>query len=115
MKVVVAEKIAGAAMKLLEKVDGWKVVGPDEFAKDPKAAVADADALIVRSAVRASAELIADAKALRVIGRSGVGVDNIDVDVATKRGIVVMNTPGASSVSKTKKTNKKKKTKARFI
>jgi D-3-phosphoglycerate dehydrogenase / 2-oxoglutarate reductase len=115
MKVVVAEKIAGAAMKLLEKVDGWKVVGPDEFARDPKAAVADADALIVRSAVRASAELIGDAKLLRVIGRSGVGVDNIDVDVATKRGIVVMNTPGASSVSVAELTIGLMLSMARFI
>lgn len=99
MKVVVAEKIAAKAMKVLESVDGWRVVGPEEFAKDANAAVADADALIVRSAVRASAELIGAAKKLRVIGRAGVGVDNIDVEVATKRGIVVMNTPGASAVS----------------
>ncbi len=99
MKVVVAEKIAAKAMKLLESVAGWKVVGPEEFAADPKAAVSDADALIVRSAVRASTELIGAARSLRVIGRAGVGVDNIDVAVATKRGIVVMNTPGASAVS----------------
>jgi len=99
MKVVVAEKIAGTAMKLLQAVEGWKIVGPEEFAADPKKAVADADALIVRSAVRATAELIEGARSLRVIGRSGVGVDNIDVETATKRGIVVMNTPGATAVA----------------
>ncbi len=99
MKIVVAEKIAGKAMKMLDSVDSWRVVSPEEFAADPKAAVAGADALIVRSAVKATAELIAAAPQLRVIGRAGVGVDNIDVDAATKRGIVVMNSPGASAVS----------------
>lgn len=99
MKIVVAEKIADAAINLLRSADGFTVVGPDEFTSDPNKALDGADALIVRSAVRASADLIARSGALRVIGRAGVGVDNIDVDVATKRGIVVMNTPGASAVS----------------
>ena len=65
----------------------------------PRQAVSDADALIVRSAVQADAALIDAAKSIRVIGRAGVGVDNIDVEVATRRGIVVMNAPGASAVS----------------
>ena len=72
---------------------------PKQFAIDPAQAVSDADALIVRSAVQADAELIEAAKNIRVIGRAGVGVDNIDVEVATRRGIVVMNAPGASAVS----------------
>ena len=99
MKIVVAEKIAEAAIEVLENVPGWTVVGPEQFALDPEAAVADADALIVRSAVQADARLIEAGRSLRVIGRAGVGVDNIDVEVATRRGIVVMNAPGASAVS----------------
>ena len=72
----------------------------EEFARgDPAAALQDADALIVRSAVQADEKLIANAKSLKVIGRAGVGVDNVDVEFATRRGIVVMNAPGASSMA----------------
>ena len=99
MKIVVAEKIAGAAMKVLEAIPNSTVITPEQFAVDPALAVSDADALIVRSAVQADAALIEAARSIRVIGRAGVGVDNIDVEVATRRGIVVMNAPGASAVS----------------
>lgn len=99
MKIVVAEKIASAAMKVLEAIPNCTVITPEQFAIDPTLAVSDADALIVRSAVQADAALIEAAKNIRVIGRAGVGVDNIDVEVATRRGIVVMNAPGASAVS----------------
>jgi D-3-phosphoglycerate dehydrogenase / 2-oxoglutarate reductase len=63
------------------------------------AELADADALIVRSATKVTPELLDKAPRLRVVGRAGVGVDNIDLDEATKRGILVMSTPGGSSVS----------------
>jgi D-3-phosphoglycerate dehydrogenase len=99
VKIVVAEKIAAAAMQVLEAIPGCAVVTPEQFAVDPLLAVSDADALIVRSAVQADAALIDAAKNIRVIGRAGVGVDNIDVEVATRRGIVVMNAPGASAVA----------------
>jgi len=99
MKIVVAEKIAGKAMDVLSSVPGWSVVGPEEFAQNPQAAIADADGLIVRSAVQADAALLQYATRLRVIGRAGVGVDNIDVEVATRHGIVVMNAPGASAIA----------------
>jgi D-3-phosphoglycerate dehydrogenase / 2-oxoglutarate reductase len=99
VKIVVAEKIAAAAMKVLEEIPNCSVVTPEQFALDPRQAVADADALIVRSAVQADAALIEAAGSVRVIGRAGVGVDNIDVEIATRRGIVVMNAPGASAVS----------------
>ncbi len=99
MKIVVAEKIAGAAMKVLESIPESTVIAPEQFALDPAAAVSEADALIVRSAVQADAALIEAGKNLRVIGRAGVGVDNIDVEVATRRGILVMNAPGASAIS----------------
>ncbi len=99
MKIVVAEKIPVAAMKVLESMPDCALITPEQFALDPVLAVADADALIVRSAVQADAALIEAGKRLRVIGRAGVGVDNIDVEVATRRGVVVMNAPGASAVS----------------
>jgi D-3-phosphoglycerate dehydrogenase / 2-oxoglutarate reductase len=99
VKIVVAEKIAQAAMRVLEEIPNCTVVTPEQFALDPKLAVRGADALIVRSAVQADSALIEAAGSVRVIGRAGVGVDNIDVEVATRRGIVVMNAPGASAVS----------------
>ncbi len=61
--------------------------------------IQDADALIVRSKTKVTPEVIAAARRLRVVGRAGAGVDNIDLDAATRRGIVVMNTPGGNSVS----------------
>src|SRR5437588_6360536 len=62
-------------------------------------ALRNADGVIVRSGTRITAELLADPGRLRAIVRAGVGVDNIDVAAATRRGIVVMNTPGGNTVS----------------
>src|SRR6202012_750420 len=62
-------------------------------------AITDADGLVVRSAVQADDALMAAAPKLRVIGRAGVGVDNIDAEAATRRGMVVMNTPGANAIA----------------
>ena len=68
---------------------------PDQLAAD----LADADALVVRSATKVTAPIIAAAPKLRVIARAGTGVDNVDVPAASARGIVVMNAPGANSIS----------------
>ena len=96
MKIVVADRISQRGMALLSE-PGWQVVQP---AKASLAAeLADADALIVRSATRVTAELLEKAPRLRVIGRAGVGVDNIDLDAATRRGVLVMNTPGGNAIS----------------
>jgi len=96
MKVIVADKISEHGVELLKKT-GWKIV---QTTKDNLLGeLADAEALIVRSATHVTAELMAKAPHLRVVGRAGVGVDNIDLDEATKRGVLVMSTPGGSSVS----------------
>src|SRR5271169_3749468 len=96
MKVVVADKITSRGLDLLRE-PGWTVVAQPGAALPGE--LADADALIVRSATRVDAAVIQAAPRLRVIGRAGVGVDNIDLDAATRRGILVMNTPGGNSVS----------------
>src|SRR5450432_4387822 len=97
MKVIVADKISERGVKLLKEQPGWNVV---LTTKDNLIAeIADAEALIVRSATKVTPELMDKAPRLRVVGRAGVGVDNIDLEEATKRGILVMSTPGGSSVS----------------
>ena len=100
MKIVLAEKVSPATLAIFQKEPGWNVVTADKIAPGGlPAELADADALIVRSAVQADAALLASAPKLRIIGRAGVGVDNIDAAEATRRGIVVMNTPGANAVA----------------
>jgi D-3-phosphoglycerate dehydrogenase len=103
MKIVLAEKVSPATLAVLKQEAGWTIVTADEIAKlgpgGLEKELADADALVVRSAVQADAKLLESAPNLRIIGRAGVGVDNIDTAAATHRGIVVMNTPGANAVA----------------
>jgi D-3-phosphoglycerate dehydrogenase len=98
MKVVLAEKVSPATLAVFQAEAGWDVLTHDQVKNLPEA-LKDADALVVRSAVQVDDALMAAAPKLRVIGRAGVGVDNIDADAATRRGIVVMNTPGANAIA----------------
>src|SRR5271155_802180 len=97
MKVIVADKISERGVKLLKEQAGWNIVLTTK--ETLSAEIADADALVVRSATKVTPELLAKAPRLRVVGRAGVGVDNIDLEEATRRGVLVMSTPGGSSVS----------------
>jgi len=99
MKIVIAEKISPAAVELFRDENGWALVTPEQIEGKLSQHLADADALIVRSAVKVDAHVLEPASKLRVIGRAGVGVDNIDLEAATKKGIAVMNTPGANAVA----------------
>src|SRR5579862_92697 len=100
LKVVVADDLPVSALELLRAENGWQIDAksgrsPDDLAKD----LADADALLVRSATKVTADLLKSAPCLRIIGRAGTGVDNIDVPAASARGILVVNAPGANSIS----------------
>ncbi len=99
MKIVLAEKVSPATAAVFQQEPGWQIVTADQIKNGLAAELADADALVVRSAVQADAKLLESAPKLRVIGRAGVGVDNIDTDAATRKGIVVMNTPGANATA----------------
>src|SRR5438445_7085806 len=99
MKIVIAEKVAANDVQLLKDEADWTIVTHEQLNGDLSSALPDADALIVRSAVEVNAEVLRGAGRLRVIGRAGVGVDNIDLEAATKAGIAVMNTPGANAVA----------------
>ena len=99
MLIVVADDLPKSAIELL-KAEGWNVDSksgrsPEELAAD----LADADALVVRSATKVTPDIIAAGKKLRAIARAGTGVDNVNVEAASARGIVVMNAPGANSIS----------------
>jgi D-3-phosphoglycerate dehydrogenase len=99
MKIVLAEKVSPATLAVFAAEPGWDVKTHDQLPEGLAAALADTDALVVRSAVQVDDALMEKAPKLRVIGRAGVGVDNIDAEAATRRGIVVMNTPGANAVA----------------
>jgi D-3-phosphoglycerate dehydrogenase len=99
VKIVVADDLPASALDLL-RAEGWDVDArtgraPDQLSAD----LADADAIVVRSATKVTAALIEAAPRLQVIARAGTGVDNVDVPAASARGIVVMNAPGANSIS----------------
>ncbi|MCA1612496.1 MAG: phosphoglycerate dehydrogenase, partial [Acidobacteria bacterium] len=103
-RVVVAEKVAPAGLELLRRA-GHEVVDCAGAPRDRLLAeLATADALLVRSATKVDAELFAAAPSLTVVGRAGVGVDNVDVPAATARGVLVLNAPTANVVSATEHT-----------
>jgi len=98
MKILIAEKISPAALKVFRDEPEFEIVTSEQIG-EVMTAVRDADALVVRSATDVNAKLIDAAQKLRVIGRAGVGVDNVDTEAATRKGIVVMNTPGANAIA----------------
>src|SRR5436309_5264291 len=100
MRIVVADDLPASALELIRSENGWLVDARSGRAPDVLAAdLADADGLLVRSATTVDARLMDAAPKLRVIARAGTGVDNVDVAAASARGILVVNAPGANSIS----------------
>ncbi|MDX6518331.1 MAG: D-3-phosphoglycerate dehydrogenase / 2-oxoglutarate reductase [Gaiellaceae bacterium] len=95
MRVLVREPIAEAGIELLRSKFDVDVESNGDLA----ATIGGYDAIVIRSATKLTADLIARADRLKVIGRAGVGVDNVDVDAATRRGIVVANAPESTVIS----------------
>lgn len=99
-KVLVTDPISEEGLKALKEAGGIEVdvktgLPEDELAK----CIGEYDALLVRSGTKVTSKVIENAKKLKVIGRAGVGVDNVDVASASKHGIIVMNTPGGNTIS----------------
>ena len=94
MKIVIADNMEPEVIVELSKL-GQTIVVPSDL----KGALADADALIVRSATKVTSELLTHAPKLKLVARAGVGLDNVDAEVCKKRGIKVVNTPAASTNS----------------
>ena len=100
MKVLITEPLSEEGTQFLEGQSDLEVCyrsGPTH--QELIGAIKNADALIVRSRTQVTGDVIDAAERLRVIGRAGAGVDNIDLDTATRKGVVVMNTPGGNSIS----------------
>lgn len=100
MKILISDKLANEGVEILKNVKEFTVdckygLKPEEL----KSIIKNYDALIVRSATQVTAEIIEAAGQLKVIGRAGVGLDNVDLPAATKKGIVAMNTPAGNTTS----------------
>lgn len=99
MKVLVAENIGTSGIELLRDAGFDVDLGFDWTADDLAARIGDYDGLLIRSATQVNADLLAKATNLKAIGRAGVGVDNVDVDAATRLGVVVANAPQSNVVT----------------
>ena len=100
IKVLVTDKLAQEGIDLLKTTDGVEVVVKTGISEDELAKIiGEHDGLIVRSGTKVTAKVLANPGKLKAIARAGVGVDNIDVPEATRKGILVMNTPGGNTFS----------------
>jgi len=100
MKVLVSDNLGEAGVQMFREEDGIDVdvntgLSPEEI----KGIIGNYDGLVIRSATKVTEELLEAAARLKVIGRAGIGLDNVDIPAATKRGIIVMNTPGGNIIT----------------
>ena len=100
MKILISDPLGADGVKLLKKQAGYEVVELSGLTKKELVSrIGKYDALIIRSATKADRDVITAGKKLRVIARAGVGTDNIDIEAASQRGIVVTNTPDANTLA----------------
>ena len=100
MKVLISDNLHEAGIALLESHPNIEVVNrPGMKPEELKEVIKDVDALVIRSATKVTEDLINAAPRLKVVGRAGTGLDNVDIPAASKRGIVVMNTPGGNTIT----------------
>ncbi len=99
MKVLIADSVAKECEDILNRAGIEAVAKPGISHDELKKEIKGYDGIILRSGVKITADVIAEADNLKAICRAGIGVDNVDVEEATKRGVVVMNTPEANAIS----------------
>jgi D-3-phosphoglycerate dehydrogenase len=100
MKVLVSDTLGEIGIQMFQKETDLKVDVRTGLAPEAlKQIIGDYEALVIRSATKVTEDLLTAAKKLKVIGRAGIGLDNVDIPAATKRGIIVMNTPGGNVVT----------------
>jgi D-3-phosphoglycerate dehydrogenase len=100
MRVLVSDNLGQIGVQMFEDAEGIEVdvntgLPPEELKK----IIGEYDALVIRSATKVTEDLLEAGKKLKVVGRAGIGLDNVDIPAATKRGVVVMNTPGGNVVT----------------
>ncbi len=100
MRVLVSDNLGEAGIKMFQEEEGIEVdvktgLSPEEL----KGIIGNYDGLVIRSATKVTEELLEAATRLKVVGRAGIGLDNVDIPAATKRGVVVMNTPGGNVIT----------------
>ncbi|MBF0469470.1 MAG: phosphoglycerate dehydrogenase, partial [Desulfamplus sp.] len=100
MKVLVSDKMGEAGLEIFRNAEGIELdvktgLKPEEL----KAIIGDYHGLAIRSATKVTKEIIDAATNLKVVGRAGIGLDNVDIPAATQKGIAVMNTPGGNTVT----------------
>ncbi len=99
-KILVSDPLAEEGIKILEKEKGFEVdVKPKLPPEELKKIIKNYNALIIRSGTKVTSDIISNASKLKVIGRAGVGLDNVDVNAASKKGIIVMNAPAGNTIS----------------
>ena len=99
-KILISDSLSKEAVDILEKEKEFKVdVNTKLTPEELKKVIKDYDALLVRSSTKVTKDVIAAADKLKIIGRAGVGLDNVDVDAASKKGVIVINTPGGNTIS----------------
>lgn len=100
IKILVSDQLSEEGLKILKDVKEFRVDVNTELKPDAlKEVIKDYDALIVRSATKVTKDIISAASKLKVVGRAGVGLDNVDLEAATQKGIIVMNTPAGNTIS----------------
>lgn len=100
MKILVSDPLSEEGLKILREVKDFQVDAITDLKPDKlKEIIKDYDALVVRSATKVTKDIISAAEKLKVIGRAGVGLDNVDLEAATQKGIIVMNTPAGNTIS----------------
>jgi len=100
MKILVSDPLAEKGIEILRQLPGAQVVVKTGLPKEELISeIADCDALVIRSGTQVDADVLRAGKKLKVVGRAGVGVDNVDLDAATECGVIVMNTPDGNTIS----------------
>ena len=99
MKVLIADPISDSGISILNDAGFELILKPESSQEEKTNAARDVDGIIIRSGTKVDSKMIEYADSLKIIGRAGVGIDNIDLNAATRKGIIVMNTPDVNTIS----------------
>jgi D-3-phosphoglycerate dehydrogenase / 2-oxoglutarate reductase len=100
MKILVSDNLSETGLEKLSRIPGFDIeVNTKLTPEELRETIKDFDALVIRSGTKVTADILENATNLKVIGRAGIGLDNVDVEAASKRGIVVMNTPEGNVIT----------------